>query len=234
MRIDGRFLRRRSIFQSRRTNRPAQLHDLFMVARAYTESPDFAISKLSSSDEIEDSRKKAGPLFPSFYDSGPRYLEFLREIIKKFDVKIVVETGVAHGHSTRVILGSLQDVLDRKPDTKVEVHSLDVDQRTKWPDMAGNPNWVFHLVTENRTVETILSEIGEIDMFIHDSDHSYFNQMREYRAAWAHLKPGGFLISDDVSWSNAFIDFCNQNKLGPVVLSEAPKVAGAVRKPPSS
>lgn len=41
----------------------------------------------------------------------------------------------------------------------------------------------------------------EIDLFLHDSDHEYENQAFEYAWAWDHLKPGGFLISDDFVWA---------------------------------
>ena len=114
---------------------------------------------------------------------------------------------------------------------KPVLHSVDIDERTHWRDLAENPHWVFHRVGSGHDIESILKNIGTIDMFIHDSDHNYGHQLREFEAAWSHLKPGGLLISDDVSWSNAFLDFCGKYNLSPTVLSEAPKVAGAVSKP---
>ena len=38
-----------------------------------------------------------------------------------------------------------------------------------------------------------------IDIFHHDSRHSYSNQFREYQSAWPFIKSGGMLVSDDVS-----------------------------------
>ena len=214
-----------------RENCPAQLHDLFMLAQTYTEDIDHAMKALASFTNSEDVRKQPGPIFPGFYDSGPRYREFLKRIIEDFNGAIVVETGIAHGHSTRVILEALSALHNRQPELRIHLHSLDVDERTQWSEFADYPHWTFHLVDDERDVDAILEEIGEMDVFIHDSDHSYRHQMKEYQSAWRHLKPGGFLVSDDISWSNAFSDFCRQTHVQPVILSEAPKVAGVVQKP---
>jgi hypothetical protein len=49
--------------------------------------------------------------------------------------------------------------------------------------------------------------LGSIDIFIHDSEHSYENMMFEYMTAWDHLKEGGILLSDDTNLNKAFSDF---------------------------
>jgi hypothetical protein len=56
----------------------------------------------------------------------------------------------------------------------------------------------------------LLKRIGSIDLFFHDSEHTYENQSFEYRVAWRHLKPGGMLISDDVHLNCSFRDFCHE------------------------
>lgn len=53
----------------------------------------------------------------------------------------------------------------------------------------------------------LLEQLGKINMFIHDSQHSYENMMFEYITAWNHLKEGGILLSDDTNLNRAFIDF---------------------------
>ena len=57
----------------------------------------------------------------------------------------------------------------------------------------------------------------EIDIFIHDSDHTYKNMMFEYDISWPHIKKGGLLISDDVESSNAFYDFSIKKDLKPIL-----------------
>ncbi len=212
---------------------PAQLHELFLQASVYSEDVEVVVQELRNPADLQDFRKAPGPLFPNFYDSGPRYRKFLERIIEEFSLETVVETGVAHGHSTRAMLDTLARAHSSSSNKRPHLHSIDIDSRTEWDDIATNPMWTFHLTDSSRGVEEILAGIGDIDLFVHDSDHSYAHQMREYQAAWAHLKPGGFLLSDDISWSTAFLQFCKGEGLRPVILSEAPKVAGVVQKPPS-
>ena len=45
---------------------------------------------------------------------------------------------------------------------------------------------------------------GPVDLFLHDSDHSRENQLREFRLMWPALREGGLLIADDVAESGAF------------------------------
>lgn len=45
------------------------------------------------------------------------------------------------------------------------------------------------------------------DIFIHDSEHSYQNMMFEFSWAANNVRPGGLILSDDVSWNDAFEDF---------------------------
>lgn len=53
----------------------------------------------------------------------------------------------------------------------------------------------------------LLSRLGQIDLFFHDSAHSYNVMLLEYNAAWSHLRQGGVLVSDDIDSSIAFRDF---------------------------
>ena len=58
-----------------------------------------------------------------------------------------------------------------------------------------------------------LTSLGAVNAFLHDSDHSYENMMFEFEAAWPKILTGGFLVSDDVKWNDAFIDFANKNNI---------------------
>ena len=46
-----------------------------------------------------------------------------------------------------------------------------------------------------------------VDLFVHDSDHSYGHMLWEYSTAWPRLSGGGVLYSDDIEWNSAFRDF---------------------------
>jgi len=59
----------------------------------------------------------------------------------------------------------------------------------------------------------LLSKLGSVNIFYHDSDHSYQNMTFEYVAVWPHVSRGGFLLSDDIKHNNAFMDFINKNEI---------------------
>ena len=52
----------------------------------------------------------------------------------------------------------------------------------------------------------------DVNVFYHDSEHSYQNMTFEYEWAYDHLKPGGILASDDVDWNEASLDFTRRRK----------------------
>ena len=72
----------------------------------------------------------------------------------------------------------------------------------------------------------LLQDLGQIDVFYHDSDHSFVHMMWEYTSVWPHLRAGGILLSDDIGWNRAFWDFA-RGVARPMVINES---AGALRK----
>ncbi|HEY7002108.1 MAG TPA: class I SAM-dependent methyltransferase [Candidatus Udaeobacter sp.] len=48
---------------------------------------------------------------------------------------------------------------------------------------------------------------SSIDMFLHDSSHSYQHMLWEFRQFWPKLRDGGLLVSHDVQMNAAFPEF---------------------------
>jgi predicted O-methyltransferase YrrM len=67
--------------------------------------------------------------------------------------------------------------------------------------------WKLYVGYSREVLEPLLKELNLIDLFFHDSEHSYENMMYEYETAWKYLKKGGYLVSDNIEWNNAFDDF---------------------------
>ncbi len=80
-----------------------------------------------------------------------------------------------------------------------------------------------------RSLEAALDELGPIDLFVHDSHHSYGWQMTEYELASARVRPGAVLASDDVDASFAFATFCERRRLRAEFLLDGRKFFGAAR-----
>ena len=49
-----------------------------------------------------------------------------------------------------------------------------------------------------------------IDIFFHDSLHTFEHMYFEYKTAWPHLSEAGILLSDDIYWSSAFHRFASE------------------------
>ena len=121
---------------------------------------------------------------------------------------IVIVTGVAMGFSTAVILAAMAE------NAAGALHSIDLPPLQVQPgNFVGEvvapelrDRWTLHEGPSRILLPKLVRELAPINLFIHDSDHSYAGQYEEYREAWPHLAPGGCLISDDVC-NAAFTDF---------------------------
>ncbi len=139
----------------------------------------------------------------------------------------VVETGVAAGDSSRHILralhengkGRLVSVDQPGHDRTLSVSGVKGYPRAgvSGPQVPGSlvpepyrGRWDLVIGKTQDVLEDVLSDCGSIDIFLHDSEHTYECMMFEYRAAWEHLREGGLLLSDDVSWNPAFLDFASE------------------------
>ncbi len=59
-------------------------------------------------------------------------------------------------------------------------------------------------------VPELLAQLGTVDVFIHDSLHTYEHMKFEFEQAYPHIRPGGLLISDDALWNSSFQEFAQQ------------------------
>jgi predicted O-methyltransferase YrrM len=133
--------------------------------------------------------------------------------IRAFAPKLVVETGVANGVSTAYLLLALQK------NGQGVLHSIGLDDRGYLPEGKAlgwivpdwlRPHWISHVGDSRELLPKILKELGSIDVFIHDSLHTYEHMLWEYRAAFPHIRSGGLLFSDDALWNQAFPEFSKE------------------------
>jgi predicted O-methyltransferase YrrM len=50
-----------------------------------------------------------------------------------------------------------------------------------------------------------------MDIFIHDSLHTYEHMIWEFEASYPSLRVGGLLFADDALWNHAFSDFARRH-----------------------
>jgi predicted O-methyltransferase YrrM len=121
---------------------------------------------------------------------------------------VIVESGGYIGMSSAFILKALADgKLAAAKLYSIEL-SQECEQGALIPDELRSASAGF--VPMRGKVEDFLK--GDrlpslIDMFLHDSSHSYRHMLWEFRQFWPRLRDGGLLVSHDVQMNAAFPEF---------------------------
>jgi len=120
---------------------------------------------------------------------------------------VLVESGGFIGMSSAFILKALAD--EKLPISKLYSIELseDCEQGVLIPEKLRSSGG---FVPMRGRIEDFLK--GDqlprsIDMFLHDSSHSYQHMLWEFRQFWPRLRDGGLLVSHDVQMNSAFPQF---------------------------
>jgi hypothetical protein len=120
----------------------------------------------------------------------------------------VIETGVARGITSRVVLEAMQP-------KKGHLWSIDLPpMREGWRQEAGlavpeglRGRWTLLRGSSRRLLPSVAASVGTLDLFIHDSLHTANNMTFELETAWGRLRSGGALLVDDIGLNAAFDSF---------------------------
>jgi hypothetical protein len=170
----------------------------------------------------------------NFYGGRGGLLRLLGAIVKLGRPRIVVETGVALGLTTATMLRAMQE------NGIGHLYSIDLPGVRYGPDRAVGESvprelhdrWTLKLGDSRRILGPLAAELAPIDLFLHDSFHTYSSQRREYTTVWPHLRSGGILASDDVM-NPAFPEFAAEVGTQPYLVLGRHRVSmvGLLRKP---
>jgi predicted O-methyltransferase YrrM len=163
-------------------------------------------------NSIEERRSVFGKRRHSSYDFsiGTTLGLVLYVICRRQKPDIVVETGVASGVSSSYILCALEQ------NKRGQLHSIDLpwwqEAQCGWliPEYLRH-RWHLILGRSSEELAPLLRKVAEIDIFLHDSDHSYQNMLWEFQTAWTYLKVGGLLLAHNIDTNEAFSDFCRDH-----------------------
>lgn len=133
--------------------------------------------------------------------------------VRAFQPETLVETGVANGVSSAYLLLALHK------NGRGMLHSIELGDPRYLPSGKPpgwmvpewlKPRWNLLIGDSREVLPKLLADLGGIDVFIHDSLHTYDHMLWEYRAAYPSLRPGGLLVSDDAAWNPAFVEFVRE------------------------
>lgn len=175
--------------------------------------------------------------FPGYrLGSTPTFdLETIYCLVRAMRPSVVVETGVCYGASSAYILEALRD------NGHGVLYSIDLGNTEDEPpnDFFVRPAlkdaWRLIIGDVRQELPRLLARLGQIDLFHHDSLHTYEHMTWEYETAFPYLAPNGVLSSHDVRTimslsnpfqRNPFSAFCERHNLRSV---EARNVGIAIR-----
>lgn len=158
----------------------------------------------------------------------------LYALIRSRRPDIVVETGVCNGLSSLTILLALEandrgrlysidypyhvdeDLAEFRAETFAEFGAAAVpaDREPGWvvPESL-RKRWELRLGKSQELLGPLLDDVGPVDLFVHDSEHSTPCMMFEFEAAFAHFSADGLLIADDIWATPAWDAFVTERGL---------------------
>lgn len=142
--------------------------------------------------------------FTPIFDVEPEAALLLYAICRLDKPNHVLETGVARGMSTAMILAALRE------NELGQLTSIDVtDQVGSLVAESLRERWSLVVVSTDaplRELELALVDAPPIEMYLHDSDHRPEYQYLEYSLVKQYSNEDAVLFSDDVEASDVFTD----------------------------
>jgi hypothetical protein len=146
------------------------------------------------------------------HDADPGLAQITWCLVRHLRPAHIVETGVARGITSRVLLEALD------ANGEGQLWSIDLPfLRSQWHDQTAaavpsskRSRWKYVRGSSRRRLPPLLAQLGQIDIFIHDSAHTESNMLFEFETAWPSIRPGGVLVSHDITMNRAFRTFTDR------------------------
>ena len=118
---------------------------------------------------------------------------------------VVVESGGFVGMSSAFLLKALID----EGVTTAKLYSIEWSEDCDQGALIPNELRSQFVPLRGKVEDFVRSDElpSSIDMFLHDSSHSYRHMLWEFRQFWPRLRDGGLLVSHDVNMNAAFPEF---------------------------
>jgi predicted O-methyltransferase YrrM len=148
--------------------------------------------------------------FGGWDDGDQRLVRFAWCLARHLRPERVLETGVARGLTTRALLEALQRngsghvwSIDLPP---LLEHGLSDETGAAVPARLRD-GWTLVRGSSRRVLPELVTQLGSVDLFVHDSMHTTRNVAFELECVWPALRPGGVILIDDVEKNAAMGQF---------------------------
>jgi predicted O-methyltransferase YrrM len=181
---------------------------------------------------IEKHLRELDGLYRAHYQPGWVNLEdalFLYWLVRRLKPETIVQTGVCNGLSSAFMvlalvknggdgrlraidLPAVFDPRDPSWTIKDKVYGVVVPE-------GKSPGWMVPDAYRDRMMvkggdaklllPKLIDELPGVDIFYHDSDHTYNHMTFEFREAKRKLRAGGLIVADDIAWNASVWDFAD-------------------------
>jgi Methyltransferase domain len=160
---------------------------------------------------------------PAVHNADPGLARACYVLTRALRPEVVVETGVANGVTSSFLLQALE------LNGTGELHSIDLAPPGTDPSLVGRlvpaelrGRWTLHRGASKNVLPGLLSRLGPIGLFVHDSRHTWRNVSRELRTVSPRLARPAAVIVDDAERHSALPDWAEKVGAGRVELVEEP------------
>jgi hypothetical protein len=203
----------------------ARLQSLISLSSPRELLPEFWALWTAVMHELQAQGIRPGPeSFKSWNDGDAGFVRAIWCLVRHLHPANVVETGVAHGVTSRFILEALAKNGDG--------HLWSIDRppmESSWRAQIGiavndglRARWSYIAGSSRRRLPKLLERLGHIDLFVHDSLHTERNVRFELDLAWTFLSPGGAIVVDDIDVNRGFHCFARSSGAHSLVCEAEP------------
>lgn len=164
--------------------------------------------------ELRSNGVQPGPeSYQRWNDGDAGFVRAIWCLVRHGCARRVIETGVAHGVTSRFIL----EALERNGNG--HLWSIDLPPLERpWRRQIGIavPNrfasqWSYIAGSSRQHLPELLSRVSSVDLFVHDSLHSERNVRFELDSIWKKLNSPGAMVVDDIDSNWGFESFRQAN-----------------------
>jgi len=155
---------------------------------------------------------------------------FLYWLVRRLKPRTILQTGVCNGLSTAFMMLGL---VKNGPEGTVRAIDLPAVFTARDPSWTIEGKVYGFVIPEGKTsgwlvpeayherleiwngnakdlLPKMVDEVDSIDLFYHDSDHSYNHMIFEFHQAKRKLSKDGLVVADDVAWNASLWDFADE------------------------
>lgn len=158
---------------------------------------------------------------------------FLYWLVRRLNPKTIVQTGVCNGLSAAFMVLALVKNGGHGKLLAVDLPHIFDPKDSQWTKKDGSygvlipegktsgwlvPDAYRHLIEVRYgdakiLLPELLKTLDGIDMFYHDSDHTYNHMMFEFQSVKNKMSPGSIIVADDIAWNSSLWDFADEHSM---------------------